>query len=314
MKRVVKLDGFGNMAIEEVEIPPITSREMLVKTKVTLISRGSEILVRYMMPHAVDPSIVGYSVAGVVDKIGDEATRFTVGQKVATTQPHAEYVVSDPEDTHRVSVLLPDEVSFESGTFMPLATSAVGWTLAANIQKGDSVVVLGQGLVGSLVMQAAKAYHPGKLIVVDALERRCHIAQKFDADHVINCAEEDPVKAVKNLTDGGADIVIDCVGGTPGIQSFEQAQQMVQAEGTIYLIAKYHGQQLSHDESKKMGNISPNVPRPQLAEQAVEMIRTGQFRVQEMVTHRFHFTQAKEAFDLLFDRLGETLGVILEWE
>ena len=194
MKRVVKLDGFGNMAIEDVEIPPITSREMLVKTKVTLISRGSEILVRYMMPHAVDPSIVGYSVAGVVDKIGDEATRFSVGQKVATTQPHAEYVVSDPEDTHRVSVLLPDEVSFESGTFMPLATSAAGWTLAANIQKGDSVVVLGQGLVGSLVMQAAKAYAPGTLIVVDALELRCHIARKFDADHVINCAEEDPVE------------------------------------------------------------------------------------------------------------------------
>ena len=269
---------------------------------------------RYMMPHAVDPSIVGYSVAGVVDKIGDEATRFSVGQKVATTQPHAEYVVSDPEDTHRVSVLLPDEVSFESGTFMPLATSAAGWTLAANIQKGDSVVVLGQGLVGSLVMQAAKAYAPGTLIVVDALELRCHIARKFDADHVINCAEEDPVKAVKNLTDGGADIVIDCVGGTPGIQSFEQAQQMVQEEGTIYLIAKYHGQPLSHDESKKMGNINPNVPRPQLAEKAVEMIRTGQFRVQEMITHRFHFTEAKEAFDLLFDRLGETLGVILEWE
>ena len=63
-----------------------------------------------------------------------------------------------------------------------------------------------------------------------------------------------------------------------------------------------------------MGNINPNVPRPQLAEKAVEMIRTGQFRVQEMITHRFHFTEAKEAFDLLFDRLGETLGVILEWE
>lgn len=314
MKRVVKLEGVGNIAIEYVEIPTITSRQMLVKTKATLISRGSEILMRYMMPHAVDPGIMGYSVGGVVEKIGDEASKFSVGDRVATTQPHAEYVVSDPADTRLVSALLPDDVSFEEGTFMPLATSSVGWTLAANIKKGDSVAILGQGLVGSLVMQAAFEYEPGKVIAVDALELRCQMARKFGAHEVINCSNEEPVETVKNLTDGGADIVIDCVGGKPGIKSFQQAQEMVKEQGTIYLIAKYHGQPLPRDESKTMGNINPNVPRPQLAEKAVEMIRTGQFHAQEMITHRFHFTQAKQAFDLLFDRLGEALGVIMEWD
>jgi hypothetical protein len=54
MKRVVKLEGKGNIAIKEIDVPTIASNEVLVKNVKSLISRGSELFARYTMPHAVN--------------------------------------------------------------------------------------------------------------------------------------------------------------------------------------------------------------------------------------------------------------------
>ena len=77
-------------------------------------------------------------------------------------------------------------------------------------------------------------------LLFDALPNRCQLSRRLGADEVINATDADPVEAVKQLTDGrGADLVIDCVGGYAGVKSFEQAQEMVAARGTIQLIAMY---------------------------------------------------------------------------
>ena len=73
MIRVTKPEGFGNIVLEEVPIPPVGPNEVRVRSKVSLISRGSEILRRYMHEEAIDPRIMGYSLAGVVDAVGSEA-------------------------------------------------------------------------------------------------------------------------------------------------------------------------------------------------------------------------------------------------
>ena len=66
MLRVAKPAGFGNIILEEAPIPECGPREVLVKNQVSLISRGSEVLRRYMHEEAIDPAIMGYSVGGVV--------------------------------------------------------------------------------------------------------------------------------------------------------------------------------------------------------------------------------------------------------
>ena len=71
MIRVTKPEGFGNIVLEEVPIPPVGLNEVRVRSKVSLISRGSEILRRYMHEEAIDPRIMGYSLAGVVDAVGE---------------------------------------------------------------------------------------------------------------------------------------------------------------------------------------------------------------------------------------------------
>ncbi len=322
MQRVVKRKGKGNIALEEIDTPQPSPTEVLIQTKASLISRGSELWRRYIREEAVDPAIMGYSVTGVIQKVGSEVHEFHVGERVAALAPHAEYVVLDVvEPRHHPSVVtLPEEVSFEEGTFWPLSTSSVCWAWASEIRPGDTVVILGQGLVGSLMLQSIRPCGPGCVIAVDALPMRCEMAERLGADEIINCSQDDPVEAVRTLTAGrGADVVLESVGGPAGIQAFQQALGLVRSGGRIVLIGLYHGAPLPLDASLAMNKriIGANQwthQREHASRVALQMLATRFIRVREMITHRFSCAQAKTAFDLLYERPDEALGVLLLWQ
>lgn len=320
MLQVTKPEGFGNIQLEEVPMPEINARQIRVETDTTLISRGSELFRRYIREEAVPPSIMGYSLTGIVDAVGAEVTGYQVGERVMVVAPHAQYVVAEPNTTDGRIVPLFDDVSFEAGTFLPLATSAVAWSDSSGVKAGDTVVVLGQGLVGSLMMQVLRGYNPDRIITVDALPLRCELSTQLGADVSINADEIDPVEEVRRLTDGkGADLVIDCVGGYAGVKSFEQAQDMTRQFGTIQLIALYQQAPLPLHSSKMMSKrlvagILTDEPRSQIAARALEKIQNGEIRASDMTTHRFHYTESKAAFDLLWNTPGDTLGVLIKWQ
>ena len=320
MLQVTKPEGFGNIQLEEVPMPEINARQIRVETDTTLISRGSELFRRYIREDAVPPSIMGYSLTGIVDAVGAEVTGYQVGERVMVVAPHAQYVVAEPNATDGRIVSLFDDVSFEAGTFLPLATSAVAWSDSSGVKAGDTVVVLGQGLVGSLMMQVLRGYNPERIITVDALPFRCELSTQLGADVSINANEIDPVEEVRRLTDGkGADLVIDCVGGYAGVKSFEQAQDMTRQFGTIQLIALYQQAPLPLHSSKMMSKrlvagILTEEPRSQIAARALEKIQNGEIRASDMTTHRFHYTEAKAAFDLLWNTPGDALGVLIKWQ
>ena len=320
MLQVTKPEGFGNIQLEEVPMPTINARQARVAADTTLISRGSELFRRYIMEEAVPPSIMGYSLTGVVEAVGAEVSDYQVGERVMVVAPHAQYVVAEPHATDGRIVRLSGDVNFEAGTFLPLATSAVAWSDSSGIKAGDTVVVLGQGLVGSLMMQVLRGYNPAQIITVDALPLRCELSTQLGADVSINADETDPVEAVRRLTDGkGADLVIDCVGGYAGVKSFEQAQDMTRPFGTIQLIALYQQAPLPLHSSKMMSKrlvagILTKEPRAQIAARALQKIGSGEIRASEMITHRFQYTEAKAAFDLLWNSPGEALGVLIKWQ
>ena len=79
------------------------------------------------------------------------------------------------------------------------------------------MVIQGQGRVGSLCMQAAKAQGVDRVIGIDALPLRCELARELGIDAVIDASAEDPIAKVLELTDGqGAEIVVEAVGGRAG--------------------------------------------------------------------------------------------------
>jgi threonine dehydrogenase-like Zn-dependent dehydrogenase len=213
----------------------------------------------------------------------------------------------------------PDSLPWSHVPFIALARGGVAWAIASDAKPEDTVVVLGQGLVGNLVMQAHRARGAARVIAIDSLDIRVHISRECGADVVIHGGQVDPVAEVKRLTDGkGAEVVVDCVGGPPGLQSFQHAQDMVKTFGTIHLVALYHGQPLALDSSKiqrkkLVGGYYLAEPLGPLSVRAAEHIAAGRIRVEPMITHRFPASAAPEAFALLDKHPEQALGVLLEW-
>lgn len=322
MKRVEKPAGEHNIAVTEVDRPVSAKTEVLIRAERSLISRGSELWHRYSRKEAVDPDIMGYSLTGTIVEVGADVEAFTAGDQVAAVAPHAEYVaveVCDPRPDPAV-VLLPDGVSAEAGTFWPLTTSAVLWIQTSEPATDETVVIQGQGLVGSLCMQVAAANTEAELIAIDALSLRCELAERLGAHVVINVDEDAPLDAVDELTDGvGADIVIEVVGGPAGVEAFEQAQEMVAAGGLIQVIGLYEDEPLPLDSGaiqrrRLVGGYLDRSERPTASDHALELLAQGAIGVDEMLTHRFDATDAPDAYDFLYEHPGEALGVLLVWK
>ena len=322
MWRAAKGEGVGNVFLEQVPVPEPGPEEVLTRTRVSLISRGSELWRRYVMEGPVSPEAMGYSTTGIVEAAGDGVRGFAAGDRVVATAPHAEYSLRSLAADARTDRLhrLHPELSFEQGTFHPLASSGAGWAQALQITADDRVAVLGQGLVGNLVMQFARRFRPAQLIAVDTLEIRCRIAAEVGAPEVVHAGEEDPVEAVRRLTGGeGASIVVDCVGGPPGIASFEQAQRMLAPGGLIQVNAKYQNAPLPLDVDSFQGkrvlvSYPPSADRAAMASTAMAAMAAGEVQVQPLVTHRLPGKELKAGYDLLYEHPEQALGVLFHWE
>ncbi|MDE2997923.1 MAG: zinc-binding dehydrogenase [Gemmatimonadota bacterium] len=322
MKRVAKPEGEYNIVIEDVPLPEISSTQVLIRAECSLISRGSEIWRRYIRSEAIDHQSMGYSFVGDVVEVGARVSGFSIGDRVAALAPHAEYVAVEIVDSRHVApvVHLPDAVSSEAATFWPLSTSSVLWMREIEARKEDTVAILGQGLVGSICMQALNAEVNPSVIAVDALPLRCQLAASLGADHVVDASREDPVRAVNDLTGGaGVEVAVEAVGGRAGAAAFAQAQDMVKRGGLIQVIGLYEDEPLPLDSGKIqgrriVGGYSDGGKRSSGSDRALQLLAQKKIRAEEMISHRFPYQEAAEAFDLLYTRLGETMGVVLVWK
>ena len=319
MMRLEKLEGVGNVQMVEVDVPEPKPDEVLVKVKRGLVSRGSELFGRYVVEHERPPQVMGYSDAGDVVEVGDEVNDAAVGQTMAMTSPHAEYVAGRLGEGG-VAFPMPDGMSYDVATFLPLVSGAAAWTLIPPVEHGDTVVVTGQGLVGNLCAQAVRGRQPGRVITVDALDLRCRISRECGADEVVNVSETDSVQAVLDLTGGkGADVVFECVGGAGGGKSFEQAMRMVRRDGVVHLIGLFQGHSYRLESSVAMnkmiiGGYFRSISRLKRFELAAEMLMDGRINVAPLITHRLPGRESDQAYHLLYSSPDEALGVVLEWD
>lgn len=332
MRQVVKAVGATTAEVVEAPIPEPGPGQVRVRAVRSLISRGSEtgrLTIgpddeRYSPEEAAgQPVPLGYSLAGVVDALGPGVARHWLGKRVVAREPHAEYVVvsppAGPSDQPNVFPI-PDGMSLETAAYWILAAAAATWVEIERVQPRDSIVILGQGLVGSLMLQVLKAAGHGPVVAVDALELRCDLADRLGADIVINAASEDPVKAVRSITAGvGADIVIYAVGGSHGAKAFLQALDMLAVGGLLHLIGLCEPEPLPLPSTKiqgrrLLGGYYGRANDAWTARMGMALLASGAINTSAMTTHRFPADRAGDAFALLQERPGDTLGVILEWD
>ncbi len=324
MKQAMKPEGQHRIILEKVPIPEPGPGEIRVKAKCSLISRGSELGFLHTNEFAVSQSAIGYSMAGTVDELGEGVDHLELGDRVVAMGPHAQYVVCPailvgPRD-QTIVMPMPPDLSLSAAPYYPLTAGAVTWVGIEAVKPDDTIVVLGQGLVGNLMLQVLKANGVDRVVAVDALENRCALAAEFGAEAVINVRETDPVKAVKRLTNGiGADIVIYAVGGPGGPSAFEQGLDMLAVDGLMHLIGLYEDQPLPLTSRKIqgrriLGGYYRTAVGAHQARRAMELLASGAIRTERMTTHRFPWRRAADAFALLHQRPDEALGVLLDWE
>ncbi len=320
MKRLVKEAGFGNVRLVDDQVPVPDRGEFLVKLTRSLISWGSELFRRYVREEAVDPRIMGYSAVGRVVELGRDTSGIATGQRVVVTAPHAQYELSTLSGDRRRAFPIPDSIADEEAPFLHLASESLMWMRSTPVKETDTVVVLGQGIVGALCAQTVRERNPARVITIDLLPLRCGVSAKLGVDSVVDGSKVDPAETILQLTDGeGSDVVIECVGGPAGVKSFEKAQKMLKRGGVIQLVARYQGSPLPLDTQAMANGMiligdRLNHSYRDCKRDAAAMIVDGRLKVREIITHRLPWEKVADAYHFLYKHPDQALGVILEWE
>ena len=137
----------------------------------------------------------------------------------------------------KVPAELTDEQVLFLSDIIPTGYSGLKW---ANLQPGETVAVFGCGPVGLMTQKLARAMGAAKVIGVDMLPYRLETAKRTAGSLTINAKENDPVKAIRELTEGrGADVVIDAVGMEAHRTTLEKVSEVAHAQaGTIDVVEK----------------------------------------------------------------------------
>lgn len=177
----------------------------------------------------------GYSAAGTVIAVGEEVTGIAVGDRVACAGAgianHAE-VIDVPVN---LTVLVPEGLSFDAAATVTLGAIALQGVRRSQPTLGETVVVIGLGILGQITAQLLTA-NGCRVIGTDVDPRRIAVARENGMDIGINPAEGDVVEKIVKFTDGfGADAVI-ITAGSPSSDILAQAFQACRRKGRVVVV------------------------------------------------------------------------------
>ena len=188
------------------------------------------------------PIPLGYCNVGVVQSVGNGVSHVKIGDRVVSNGPHASQVVIGKN----LVAPVPDQVSDDSAAFVPLAAIGLQGCRLAGPTLGETVCVIGLGLIGLLTVQLLRA-HGCQVIGVDFSADRLKLAEDWGAIPVNLSKGQDPVDTALAITNGrGVDAVL-ITAATDSDAPMTQAARMSRKRGRIVLVG-VTGLQLSRDD------------------------------------------------------------------
>ncbi|MFQ6095293.1 MAG: zinc-binding alcohol dehydrogenase [Candidatus Bathyarchaeia archaeon] len=324
-KRVV-FPRKGEVAVEDFELRQPRDNKVLIRTVSTLISPGTETAFLMALPNTPGrfPQYPGYSNAGVVVSMGSRASRFKVGDRVVSRKNHASHVIASENEL----MMIPKGLSFDEAAFFALGSIALQGIRKADIELGEPVVVLGQGLVGQLALQMAKLSGAMPIVGVDLFNYRLNLSLKNDADYVFNPLEVDLEKEISEVTAGrGANVVIEATGNRKVIPT---AFKLVGKYGRVIILGSPRGMSEVnfYSEIHKKGICvigAHESTRPRYesyhrwwtqrddSSLVLKLINKGRLRVKDLITLKMNFQEAQDAYKELIKHKERVVGIILDW-
>ncbi|MFX1379090.1 MAG: zinc-dependent dehydrogenase [Promethearchaeota archaeon] len=343
--RVVRYYSNDDIRTDEIRKPLIDEGEFLVKVKKSGIC-GSDILEYYrkakMKKLGVDSLILGHEIAGEIVEISESIKQFKIGDRVFVShhvpcfechyckQGHhtacnllhntnfdpggfAEYIRVPKINIEKKGVYLLDKnISYEEAVFIePLGCVCRAQRLA-NIKKGLTVLVLGCGASGLLHIKLAKLRGAKKVIATDINEFRLQKAKEFGSDEIFRANIDLPTKLKEINKFRLADIVIVCTGA---VSAANQALECVAPGGKIIFFAVPEpwvnlNVPINQYWRNEITIMTSYGAAPEDLDEAYNWILSKRINVIDLVTHRFPFSKAQEAFKVVCEA-GESIKVIL---
>ena len=231
--------------------------------------------------------------------------------------------------------VVPEELEDEQVLFLTdvLPTSYWGVEIG-EVKSGDTVVVLGCGPIGLTAIKWAIFKGAKRVIAVDNIDYRLKHAASYKGVETINFEDYDNTgEYIKEITHGGADVVLDCVGMDGKMSTFEKietklklqggsksaieiASQAVRKCGTVVLVGVYGsrynlfplGDFFSRNITLKMGQC----PAQRYVDPILELIKQGKFDATDIITHKLKLEEGKHAYTIFDNKLEDCIKVVLK--
>ena len=207
---------------------------------------------------------------------------------------------------------VPNDLPWESAvTIEPLGCATHG-VERANIQFGDTVVLIGVGPIGLLMLQAARLKNPMLIMAMDPDEYRLNVAKELGADIVLNPMKEDVVKKVKDITDGlGCDVVLETSGNPKAV---EQAVDMLRSAGRMMEIGVF-AEKASIDftiisDMKELEIVGSHLGAYAYPP-AIKYLSQGLIKTDKIVTHNFPLKDWRKAIEVAGKHLENSIKVTM---
>src|SRR5258705_13842397 len=373
MKQVLQNRKTGRPFVGEVPVPAMQKGRVLVRSAASLISAGTERaavelvsqglvqearqrpdLVKAVMAKVKTEGLIstfasvrdkmaasralGYSAAGLVTAVADDVSEFQIGDRVAcggvAFASHAEVW----SVLKNLCVHLPEGVSFEAGAFGTLGAIALQGVRMTQPTLGESVVVIGLGLVGQLTVQLLKA-NGCRVFGLDLDQSRVKLAIELGADAAA-ISNEDAPKAIENWTRGrGADAVL-ITAATDSNQPVELAAKISRMKGRVVIvgmtgldiprqpfylrelaltISMSYGPGRYDPDYEERGHDYPLAyvrwTEKRNIEAFLDLVAARRVDVGKLITHEYSIDEAERAYQLIAGDLKEPyLGVLLRYD
>lgn len=337
--RAIVFEERGKYKLKEVPIPRIKEDDVLIRVDTCGIC-GTDVHIYEGTFPANFPVIIGHEFSGTIEEVGKKIKNFKKGDRV-TVNPNtvcgkckycrngkenfcvaipglgvnydggfAEYVKVNESSVYH----LPEKLDLETASFTePLSCSLHGIDLA-EIKPGHSVVILGAGPIGLIILQLARISGADKIIVTDPVKRRRELALKLGANLSLDPTKVKIEKEIKTFLKEKAEVVIECI-GNPSTQV--ESLNLVEPGGRVIWFGvadpqaevKVNPFYIYRNEITLKGCFV----NPYTTERAIKLLAEGRVNVKELITHKFKLNELDEAMQV-YRKNKERIKILMKPE
>ncbi|MCP4628566.1 MAG: alcohol dehydrogenase catalytic domain-containing protein [bacterium] len=325
-----------DIRIEAVPMPRPDPKEMLVQVKSCGIC-GSDIVEWYRLPRA--PLVPGHEIGAEVVEVGEALNKYKPGDRVfiapkvpcmqcdycrsghfpvcSTIEARlpggfAEYILAPQALIEHGTYLLPDNVTYDQSTFIEPLACVVRAQRLADIQRNQTIMVLGCGMSGLLQVQLAVAKNC-RVIATDINPGRLKLAESFGAEITMDAAKENVRERLLDQNGKPAEVVVLCASALTAV---EQAWQCVDKGGVVVFFTvpgpdKQVTVPINEFWTREIRIITSYYCGPPDIVEAINLIETGVIKVEDMITHRLPLKDIAKGFKLVMEG-RESIKVIVK--